>query len=72
MNESKAIFIFLSVFAALCAIGLLFLRTDKDEAQKVSMVIPMAGLFQYKWFKYLAVIVCLIISIIAACQVFEM
>lgn len=72
MNETKAIFIFLSAFAALCTIGLLFLRTDKDEAQNVSKVIPMAGLFQYKWFKYLAVLACLVISIIAMFQVFEM
>ncbi len=72
MNETKAIFIFLSAFAVLCAICLLFLRTDKYEAQKVSKVIPMAGLFQYKCFKYLAAIACLIISIIAVFQVFGM
>ncbi len=68
MSETKAIFVFLSAFAALCAIGLLFLRTDKGETQKVSKIIPMAGLYQYKWFKYLAALACLIISIIAELQ----
>jgi len=68
MNEAKAIFVFLSAFAGLCAIGLLFLRTDKDEAQKVSKIIPMAGLYQYKWFKYLAALACLIIGIITGLQ----
>ena len=68
MNETKAIFIFLSAFAVLCAIGLLFLKTDKGEAQKVSKVIPMASLYQYKWFKYLGALACLIISVIAAFQ----
>ncbi|MDD2335952.1 MAG: hypothetical protein PHD01_05175 [Geobacteraceae bacterium] len=70
MNETKAIFSFLSAFAVLCAIGLLFLKTGKDETQKVSKVIPLAGLYQYKWFKYLAVLACLIISVIAAFQAF--
>jgi hypothetical protein len=65
MNETKEIFAFLSAFAVLCAVGLLFVRTEKDESQKVSKFIPMAGLYQYKWFKYLAALACLIISIIA-------
>lgn len=70
MNETKAIFAFLSAFTALCAIGILFVKTDKDEAEKVSKFIPMASLYQYDLFKYLAAAVCFIIAVIAGLQAF--
>jgi hypothetical protein len=70
MNETKIIFGFLSLFAMLCAIGILFLKTVRAEAQKVSKLFPMASLYQYKWFRYFAALACLIISVVAGLQVF--
>jgi hypothetical protein len=47
--KQNIIFGFLSIFAMLCGIGLLFLKTERAGAQKYQKLIPMASLYQYKW-----------------------
>jgi hypothetical protein len=71
MYETKIIFGFISLCVVLCGIGILCVKTDRDEAQTISKLLPMASLYQYKWFRCLAALACFVISTVAGLQAFD-
>lgn len=68
VNETQFIFGFLSFFAMCSGIGLLFVKIEESETNKISKLILMSSLFQYKWFKYFAALACFILSIITGLE----
>jgi hypothetical protein len=70
MNETKVLFLFLSFFGVFAGLGVLFVTTNRDEAEKLSKIIPGAGLYQYKWFRYLVAFTFFIIAVIAGYHAF--
>ena len=68
MTDNQFIFGFLSILCFTIGILLLFLKTDKNEAIRVSKALPGASLYLYKWFKYFGAFFCFVIGIIAGIQ----
>lgn len=70
MNENKVLFLFLCFFGAFAGLGVLFVKTNKEEAENLGKIIPGVGLYQYKWFRYLVAIAFFLVAVIAGYQVF--
>jgi len=66
MGETFFIFWFLSAFSIVCGIGLLFVKTNKEEADQVSKFLPGASLYQYDLMRYLGSVICFVLAGFAA------
>ena len=65
MNETKIIWISMTVVSLLMGILVLFVKVDAESIRKTSCISPMAGLFRYKWWKYTVAGVLFCVSILS-------
>lgn len=65
MSDSQIIWLGMAAFALITGVLLLFLEVDKSSIHKASQISPMAGLFRFKYMKYVVALLLFFISFLS-------